>query len=173
MADMLLHDRAVWEVKQLMSEFGPQDLAGVEALAVLAILRGAKERIDAQQRPPGRYWNSSDLSERRAIIGIDKCEGKSMRSILAAVGVLLARSGQSSTAEPSARPLTPLAAADNTAADQQIQKFQSSSSVLTALPITYDEPEPEKKSWFSSALGDNADRMAGLTSVSSRGNSAS
>jgi hypothetical protein len=22
--------------------------------------------------------------------------------------------------------------------------------VLTALPITYDEPEPEKKSWFSS-----------------------
>ena len=53
MADMLLHDGAVWEVKQLMSEFGPQDLAGVEALAVLAILRGAKERIDAQQRPLG------------------------------------------------------------------------------------------------------------------------
>ncbi|MGY4652328.1 hypothetical protein ACVWWN_006124 [Mycobacterium sp. URHB0021] len=26
------------------------------------------------------------------------------------------------------------------------QKSQSSSSVLTALPITYDEPEPEKKS---------------------------
>jgi hypothetical protein len=23
--------------------------------------------------------------------------------------------------------------------------------VLTALPITYDEPDPEKKSWFSSA----------------------
>jgi len=30
------------------------------------------------------------------------------------------------------------------------QKSQSSSSVLTALPITCDEPEPEKKSWFSS-----------------------
>jgi hypothetical protein len=28
------------------------------------------------------------------------------------------------------------------------QKSQSSSSVLTALPITYEEPEPEKKSWF-------------------------
>jgi hypothetical protein len=55
----------------------------------------------------------------------------------------------------------------------QVQKFQSSSSVLTALPITYDEPEPEKKSWFSSALGLNADRIAGFTSVSSRGNNAS
>jgi hypothetical protein len=32
-----------------------------------------------------------------------------------------------------------------------IQKFQSSSSVLTALPMTYDEPDPEKKSWFISA----------------------
>jgi hypothetical protein len=53
------------------------------------------------------------------------------------------------------------------------QKSQSSSSVLTALPITYDDPDPEKKSWFSSALGDNADRIAGFTSVSSRGNSAS
>jgi hypothetical protein len=61
----------------------------------------------------------------------------------------------------------------DTAVELDIQKFQSSSSVLTALPITYDEPEPEKKSWFSSALGDNADRIAGFTSVSSRGNSAS
>ncbi len=41
------------------------------------------------------------------------------------------------------------------------RKSQSSSSVLTALPITYDEPEPEKMSWFSSALGLSADRMAG------------
>jgi hypothetical protein len=58
-------------------------------------------------------------------------------------------------------------------ADQRVQKSQSSSSVMTALPITYDDPEPEKKSWFSSALGDSADRIAGLTSVSSRGNKAS
>jgi hypothetical protein len=65
-----------------------------------------------------------------------------------------------------------LPGADNVV-ELDIQKFQSSSSVLTALPITYDEPEPEKKSWFSSALGDNADRIAGFTSVSSRGNSAS
>jgi hypothetical protein len=49
---------------------------------------------------------------------------------------------------PDGSPITTAAAADNTAADQQIQKFQSSSSVTTALPITYDEPEPEKKSWF-------------------------
>jgi hypothetical protein len=28
------------------------------------------------------------------------------------------------------------------------QKSQSSSSVASALPITYDEPDPEKKSWF-------------------------
>lgn len=27
------------------------------------------------------------------------------------------------------------------------QKSQSSSSVASALPMTYDEPEPEKKSW--------------------------
>jgi hypothetical protein len=53
------------------------------------------------------------------------------------------------------------------------QKSQSSSSVSTALPITYDEPDPEKKSWFSSAFGDSAARIAGLTSVSSLGNSAS
>jgi hypothetical protein len=53
------------------------------------------------------------------------------------------------------------------------QKSQSSSSVFTALPMTYEEPEPEKKSWFSSAFGDSAARIAGLTSVSSRGNSAS
>jgi hypothetical protein len=63
--------------------------------------------------------------------------------------------------------------ADDDAADLGSQKSQSSSSVLTALPITYEEPEPEKKSWFSSALGLNADRIAGFTSVSSRGNNAS
>lgn len=53
------------------------------------------------------------------------------------------------------------------------QNSQSSSSVLTALPMTYEEPDPEKKSWFSSAFGDRAERIAGLTSVSSLGNSAS
>jgi hypothetical protein len=89
------------------------------------------------------------------------------------VGKLWARGGQGAASESVDVPLNEASRTDNTAADQQIQKFQSSSSVLTALPITYDEPDPEKKSWFSSALGDNADRMAGLTSVSSRGNSAS
>lgn len=53
------------------------------------------------------------------------------------------------------------------------QKSQSSSSVASALPMTYDEPEPEKKSWFSSALGDRADRIAGFTSVTVAGNIAS
>jgi hypothetical protein len=43
------------------------------------------------------------------------------------------------------------AGADNHRADQRIQKSQSSSSVTTALPITYEDPEPEKKSWFWSA----------------------
>lgn len=52
----------------------------------------------------------------------------------------------------------------------QTQKSQSSSSVLSALPMTYDDPDPEKKSWFSSALGDSADRIAGFTSVVSLGN---
>lgn len=52
----------------------------------------------------------------------------------------------------------------------QDQKSQSSSSVFTALPITYDEPDPEKKSWFSSAFGDRAERMAGFTSVMFFGN---
>ncbi|CPU65365.1 Uncharacterised protein [Mycobacteroides abscessus] len=39
--------------------------------------------------------------------------------------------------------------------------------------MTYDEPDPEKKSWFSSAFGESAERIAGLTSVSSLGKSAS
>jgi hypothetical protein len=89
------------------------------------------------------------------------------------VGKMWARCGQKATSGSVDVPLTEASQTDDTALDQQVQKFQSSSSVLTALPITYDEPEPEKKSWFSSAFGDNADRMAGLTSVSSRGNSAS
>ena len=40
----------------------------------------------------------------------------------------------------------------------------------TALPITYDEPDPEKKSWFSSAFGESAERIAGFTSVTDAGN---
>lgn len=55
-------------------------------------------------------------------------------------------------------------------ASRQAQKSQSSSSVLTALPMTYDEPDPEKKSWFSSAFGERADRIAGFTSVMFFGN---
>jgi hypothetical protein len=31
--------------------------------------------------------------------------------------------------------------------------------------MTYDEPDPEKKSWFSSAFGDRADSRAGSTLV--------
>lgn len=53
---------------------------------------------------------------------------------------------------------------------EETQKSQSSSSVTTALPITYDEPEPEKKSWFSSAFGERAARIAGFTSVTVFGN---
>lgn len=49
---MLLREDAAWEVKQLMSALPPEVLTGVEILAVLAILRGAKERLDAQQRTP-------------------------------------------------------------------------------------------------------------------------
>ena len=45
------------------------------------------------------------------------------------------------------------------------QKSQSSSVVASAVPITYDEPEPEKKSWFSSAFGERAAKIAGFTAV--------
>lgn len=55
---------------------------------------------------------------------------------------------------------------------KKCQKSQSSSSVSSALPITYELPEPEKKSWFSSAFGESAARMAGFTSHASDGNSA-
>ena len=53
------------------------------------------------------------------------------------------------------------------------QKSQSSSSVFSAVPMTYEEPEPEKKSWFSSEFGDSAERMAGFTLAVSDGNIAS
>ena len=45
----------------------------------------------------------------------------------------------------------PASESDEQATDLQVQKSQSSSSVLIALPITYEEPEPEKKSWFYTA----------------------
>jgi hypothetical protein len=46
-----LREDAACEVRLLMSALPPEVLTGVEILAVLAILRGAKERLDAQQRP--------------------------------------------------------------------------------------------------------------------------
>ncbi|WP_090419500.1 hypothetical protein [Mycobacterium europaeum] len=49
MADMLLQATAVSEVKQLMGQTPPERLTGVEILAVVAILRSAKERLDASQ----------------------------------------------------------------------------------------------------------------------------
>lgn len=67
------------------------------------------------------------------------------------------------------RPRQPKPAGRPHESDQD-QKSQSSSSVLTALPMTYDDPDPEKKSWFSSAFGDRAERMAGFTSVMFFGN---
>jgi Phage integrase family len=52
------------------------------------------------------------------------------------VGNMWARSGRQPPSTPSDGALTPLTAADHTATEQGIQKFQSSSSVFTALPIT-------------------------------------
>ena len=57
--------------------------------------------------------------------------------------------------------------------ERSSQKSQSSSSVASALPMTYEEPDPLKKSWFSSALGERADRIAGFTLVTDDGNIAS
>jgi integrase len=89
------------------------------------------------------------------------------------VGKVWARGRHGAIDGPADESAEPASESDEQGADLRVQKSQSSSSVLTALPITYDEPEPEKKSWFSSALGESADRIAGFTSVSSRGNSAS
>jgi hypothetical protein len=52
-ADLLLREDALREMKQVMSQLTPEGLTGVEILAVLAILRGAKERIDAQRAATG------------------------------------------------------------------------------------------------------------------------
>jgi hypothetical protein len=52
MADLVLRDAALCELNELMGAMRPEELYGVEILAVVAIFRGAKERLDAQQRPP-------------------------------------------------------------------------------------------------------------------------
>jgi hypothetical protein len=51
-AERVLRDDAQWDVKTLMTAHAPEDLTACELLAILVILRGAAERIDAQQRPP-------------------------------------------------------------------------------------------------------------------------
>ena len=71
-AERLLRKDAVWEMQELMSEFPPDALTAFEILAVLAILRGAKERSGRRRQ----CWNSSDLSERRAIIGHRQMRGE-------------------------------------------------------------------------------------------------
>jgi hypothetical protein len=48
--ETVLRGDAVWEVKRLMTEFTPEDLTACELIAVLTVLRGMKERLDAQQR---------------------------------------------------------------------------------------------------------------------------
>src|SRR5690606_31183415 len=87
---------------------------------------------------------------------------------------ILAASLQSPQTPHRHRRRRPLSPRSQPAGEVQLgQKSQSSSSVATALPITYDEPDPEKKSWFSSAFGESADRIAGFTSVTVAGNIAS
>jgi hypothetical protein len=51
-AERVLRNDAIWEVKTLLTEHAPEDLTACELLAILVILRGAAERLDAQQRPP-------------------------------------------------------------------------------------------------------------------------
>jgi hypothetical protein len=51
-AEQVLREGAIWDVKTLMTAHAPEDLTACELLAILVILRGAKERLDAQQRPP-------------------------------------------------------------------------------------------------------------------------
>jgi hypothetical protein len=49
-AERVLREGAIWDVKTLMTAHAPEDLTACELLAILVILRGATERIDAQQR---------------------------------------------------------------------------------------------------------------------------
>jgi hypothetical protein len=50
-AERVLREGAIWDVKTLLTAHAPEDLTACELLAILVILRGAKERLDAQQRP--------------------------------------------------------------------------------------------------------------------------
>jgi hypothetical protein len=50
-AEGVLRDDAHEEMSQLMEGLHPKDLTALEILAMVAILRGAAVRIDAQQRP--------------------------------------------------------------------------------------------------------------------------
>jgi hypothetical protein len=50
-AEGVLRDDAQREMHQLMEGLHPKDLTALEILAMVAILRGAAVRIDAQQRP--------------------------------------------------------------------------------------------------------------------------
>jgi hypothetical protein len=49
-AETVLRENAIWEVRELLTEYAPEDLTAVELLAILVILRGARERLEAQQR---------------------------------------------------------------------------------------------------------------------------
>jgi hypothetical protein len=51
-AERVLREGAIWDVKTLLTAHAPEDLTACELLAILVILRGAKERLEAQQRPP-------------------------------------------------------------------------------------------------------------------------
>jgi hypothetical protein len=50
-AEGVLREDALWEVKQLMGQVKAVQLTACELLAILAVMRGAKERLVAQQRP--------------------------------------------------------------------------------------------------------------------------
>jgi hypothetical protein len=51
-AEGVLRDDAHREMIQLMEGLHPKHLTACEILAVIAIFRAAKERLDAQQRSP-------------------------------------------------------------------------------------------------------------------------
>jgi hypothetical protein len=51
-AEGVLRDDVQREMNQLMEDVHPKDFTACELIAVVAICRGVKERLDAQQRPP-------------------------------------------------------------------------------------------------------------------------
>jgi hypothetical protein len=51
-AEGVLRDDAHREMSELMDVLRPKHLTAIEILACVAIFRAAKERLDAQQRPP-------------------------------------------------------------------------------------------------------------------------